>query len=1320
MASDIAYSRPLPPPPPVSVSQEIDPEETIILRQVEMARRRIAMVELTWRILVLVAGAIFFAILAAVFDQWIFPKGMPNAIRWSLWAVFVAASLAWAIISVGPYLIRRIHPVFAAYVVEQAVPSLKHGLISFLTLRNAKDQFQADPIRKNVFRGLEATTANTVAKVPVEAVVDRSQIIRAGYVLIVLVALFCLYIVFSPKDPFRSFARALFPWSRLSPPTRVRIDDVRPGTKGIIEGERVVVSANVRGLRNGEEVKVLYSTADGQAVNQLIPMSRDRENGDLFACELSQSFQQETVYRILAGDASTEEYRLHVVIPLRLRIRSIEYLFPRYTGLAPRVTEDLGDIRAVEGTQIKMTVESDVPLSSAEMVMEKAQIVSVPMVVKNQEAFARTTLRLSKPEGRERELGTYFIRGESADGRPSVDPVKYTIEIIPDQPPQGTWLEPSQEEVGVPVDGTLALRIQAQDPDFGLRQVALEIEAGGSKLVKQLLLDKPAGESHSGEFLGEYLLVPKSLNLAVGDVAICRVTLVDNREPTPNRTELPVRRIRIVDQNTPATSQDRQAPASSQQAQDQRAQTEPKAQENRQTPSENNSRADTGENRQPQPESSSPTQPQRPESSDAQPSKPSQQNTTEQPGQSGPQENQSGQSGSSAAPEKGTAGPESQKNSGAENSSQQASESSSGQSKKPEPASNQTSPQAAENQTRTQSQTDSSQGGDPSQRTQTPSGQSGQGEDQSQSPQTTASQQSGRENTGENQQTMPGQQSGEREDGSQQSGNQRATTPETQKGSEPRQGMPATQSPQTGGQQGKEPSAQNQPSTGNSGNQSSNAGEQQGGPSGPEKGASGAGQTEKTQREGNQGLNDGSTSSGTNQTTGNDSSSGQENSNNSSSRPGAGATSQGAAADQGSSQKGSSPSEKVDGITNPGEAVERILSYLEKKGIDPSQLAQGSKETGKEASSQGEKGKTGETPSQEENALPRSPGGPGERIDDPQKTPGQGTEDRPGASSDTPMASQPSGENREGAGNQTKPETAPPVGTTPSSGSPSDRNQTTQTPGEPPAAAQPQASQQTNPQSPQGIAGDQAGMGGRGGGQQTPQPGEGTPGSQTPTDSQEGAPVASPGGQEAGQSTGASGSSTQSGTNDQNSGGSPQGGETSQNAGTSGQAGQSRTGSSSRMENGGTSEGGMPGGTRGPGSGSPVVDTPVDDPNLEYARRQTELVLRYLENELAKQEPDKELLGQLGWSPQEVAEFVRRWKELKQAAQEPSPKGKTAQKQLNEILKSLGLKPKTSTIKGSQQNQDELRGMDAGRDVPPPPQWSEYFQAYLRSLGASP
>jgi seryl-tRNA synthetase len=146
----------------------------------------------------------------------------------------------------------------------------------------------------------------------------------------------------------------------------------------------------------------------------------------------------------------------------------------------------------------------------------------------------------------------------------------------------------------------------------------------------------------------------------------------------------------------------------------------------------------------------------------------------------------------------------------------------------------------------------------------------------------------------------------------------------------------------------------------------------------------------------------------------------------------------------------------------------------------------------------------------------------------------------------------------------------------------------------------------------------------------------------------------------------------------------------------------------------------MAGGDRGPNGGADAVETRVDDPNLEFARRQTDLVLRYLEEELAKQNPDAELLDQLGWSPQDAAEFVRRWKELKQSAEDPSPKGKTAQKQLNEILKSLGLKPKSNTIQGNRQHQDELRGMDPGRDVPPPPQWSEYFQAYLKSLGATP
>ena len=48
---------------------------------------------------------------------------------------------------------------------------------------------------------------------PVEATVDRSRLIRAGYVLCAVMALFAAYKIFSPKDPFQTIARVALPWA---------------------------------------------------------------------------------------------------------------------------------------------------------------------------------------------------------------------------------------------------------------------------------------------------------------------------------------------------------------------------------------------------------------------------------------------------------------------------------------------------------------------------------------------------------------------------------------------------------------------------------------------------------------------------------------------------------------------------------------------------------------------------------------------------------------------------------------------------------------------------------------------------------------------------------------------------------------------------------------------------------------------------------------------------------------------------------------------------------------------------------------------------
>ena len=67
-----------------------------------------------------------------------------------------------------------------------------------------------------------------------------------------------------------------------------------------------------------------------------------------------------------------------------------------------------------------------------------------------------------------------------------------------------------------------------------------------------------------------------------------------------------------------------------------------------------------------------------------------------------------------------------------------------------------------------------------------------------------------------------------------------------------------------------------------------------------------------------------------------------------------------------------------------------------------------------------------------------------------------------------------------------------------------------------------------------------------------------------------------------------------------------------------------------------------------------------EDPNLEFARKQTDLALEYLRDQMAKDKSS--LLEQLGWSREDAEGFLRRWDEMKRAAGQQGPAGDTARK----------------------------------------------------------
>ncbi len=160
--------------------------------------------------------------------------------------------------------------------------------------------------------------------------------------------------------------------------------------------DREPISAQVTGLRDGEEVALLVSTADGQAIDDRIVMTRV-DDANHYRCELppgSGGFQQDTFYRITAGDATTQQYKLEVQIAPTIIVDRIDYHFPPYTGQADRTIKNQGDIKALEGTQVTIHATANMDIQEARIDLNCDGLQTLPMTTNGTKATGQFTLAL--------------------------------------------------------------------------------------------------------------------------------------------------------------------------------------------------------------------------------------------------------------------------------------------------------------------------------------------------------------------------------------------------------------------------------------------------------------------------------------------------------------------------------------------------------------------------------------------------------------------------------------------------------------------------------------------------------------------------------------------------------------------------------------------------------------------------------------------------------------------------------------------------------------------------------------------------------------
>ena len=246
----------------------------------------------------------------------------------------------------------------------------------------------------------------------------------------------------------------------------------------------------------------------------------------------ARGLQQDYRYFITAGDFKTATYTIQTQIPPLITVDKVDYHYPPYTGIPDASIQRQGDISAIEGTQVTIHATANQPIDRAEIDFSGAGVRGIRMDAQDRAATGRFALRMLADDPTRGEHDFYQLSFTDANHRKNLHPIRYNIEVLRDLPPVVQIVEPQKDETSVAVDGKLEIRVRAEDPDYGLRRVAIRAESEKQELNIPPLLDaRPPEKAVTGQVQTKYVFEPKKLNLKPGDRVAYWAEAEDNKEP---------------------------------------------------------------------------------------------------------------------------------------------------------------------------------------------------------------------------------------------------------------------------------------------------------------------------------------------------------------------------------------------------------------------------------------------------------------------------------------------------------------------------------------------------------------------------------------------------------------------------------------------------------------------------------------------------------------------------------------------------------------------------------------------------------------------
>ena len=451
--------------------------DAYVEEQLDKARRRIRLLDVSSALLVLVAAIFVYILLVGLLDRRLELSAAVRQVTLIGFTVAVLAFLGWAVLRP---LFRRVNPYFAARAIEQVVPGAKNSVVNWLDLH---DETLPPAIRAS----LSQRAAKHLAQVDLEqAISGRRAVWLTAVAALLAFVLFGLLMTSGLGSVGTLMSRIFAPFGSGAAAKRTQLTLVRPanGNTNLGLGQSFEVAVQVDGhVPNPDApdaLKLLFRNGDDDSYEE---QALSPENGNVWMTVLPATrIYGNFSYRIKGGDAETPEYRVTIRSTPQVEQFDVTYHHRAYTGWPDRLTHD-GNLHDLRGTEVELLLHTNRPVKEGHLEIETraGKHTAAAELLRDNPQAMRARFVLDQD-------GQYSVRFTTTDDDTNIAALPRTIKVWEDLPPTVKLTEPGPE-ITLPANGTLRVKGEIKD-DIGVKEVALHLRlADGTALQSKSYRD---------------------------------------------------------------------------------------------------------------------------------------------------------------------------------------------------------------------------------------------------------------------------------------------------------------------------------------------------------------------------------------------------------------------------------------------------------------------------------------------------------------------------------------------------------------------------------------------------------------------------------------------------------------------------------------------------------------------------------------------------------------------------------------------------------------------------------------------------------------